>query len=571
MRVVKLSGVGELARVLQRQMTIKNLCRVLGFVMLLCLFSSPLTEVCAAQEMDLMQGDLLKGRISFIERDAKRYIALDQVLSSLGFAPASVSGGLVATFSGRKIEFWSGSNISRVNGMVYALPSVVFMENKRWWGDANVSIKIFSHFLESLSRPSDLRLVKASADAPASDPQMSLPVAPKIPTVVERPLKPQGVPKAESIPLTGVRWGEQAQAYRAVIDIERHTDVSVKEYADRVELLFAGASSSKLSSVSPWPPLSVTSGNTSGGALLTFKHSAKSIKSFWVTDPSRYVVDFYKKESAVRVDTEKKEVISPSTRTPTIQTRPSVPQDQPAQHEALPGGKKFLVVVDAGHGGHDPGASGNGVQEKVITLKAALELASKLKNLGINVRLTRDTDVYLKLGERTSIANSVKADVFISLHCNALPIGKRASGMELYLMAEPSDKDALNLAVHENKELAGENTNSGEVMAAADRRTKLLLKILGDMQQNDKITESTSLAEDLYKRSKDSGFSIRKVRQAPFFVLRGAGMPAVLVEMGYVTDANEARLLSSADYRQKMMDALAAGVLDYLKKNKGDG
>jgi N-acetylmuramoyl-L-alanine amidase len=138
-------------------------------------------------------------------------------------------------------------------------------------------------------------------------------------------------------------------------------------------------------------------------------------------------------------------------------------------------------------------------------------------------------------------------------------------------MAEQTDQDALNLAIMENRELSGGAENIAEVNEAADKRTRLLLKILGDMQQSDKISESTTLAEFLYERMKSVSFRIRKVRQAPFFVLRGAGMPAVLVEMGYITEAGDAKNLASQAYRKKMMDALALGIMNYLNKKTGEG
>jgi N-acetylmuramoyl-L-alanine amidase len=138
-------------------------------------------------------------------------------------------------------------------------------------------------------------------------------------------------------------------------------------------------------------------------------------------------------------------------------------------------------------------------------------------------------------------------------------------------MAQHTDRDALNLAIIENREISGEAQSSADVNAAADKRTQLLLKILGDMQQSDKINESTTLAEHLYDKMRSAKFSIRKVRQAPFFVLRGAGMPAVLVEMGYITEASDAKQLSSAPYRKRMMDSLAAGIFNYLNKRPGEG
>jgi N-acetylmuramoyl-L-alanine amidase len=230
-----------------------------------------------------------------------------------------------------------------------------------------------------------------------------------------------------------------------------------------------------------------------------------------------------------------------------------------------------LVVIDAGHGGHDPGAIGNGLKEKDITLKASAELAESVRRLGMDARLTRADDRYLKLAERTAIANEAKADIFISMHCNALPKGVHASGAELYLMDQPTDRAAFNLAVLENKEI-DDGQDSGEAQnAAADKKTQLLMKILIDMQQNDKLSQSTSLAEFIYNRENAAGLSFRKVRQAPLFVLRGAEMPSLLVEMAYISEAKDAKLLASQAYRKRMADGIAAGILDYLNSNYGEG
>jgi N-acetylmuramoyl-L-alanine amidase len=359
-----------------------------------------------------------------------------------------------------------------------------------------------------------------------------------------------------------VRWGQQTDAYRAVIDISSQTGVEIKESPNRYEVVFSGASALPINEKSPWSPLEAEAVQSAGNAAVTFKHSASRVQSFWVQDPPRYVVDFYFSGAPASAETARPAV--PSRAPGTIETFPSAPPQ---------GGRarKRLVVVDAGHGGHDPGALGNGLKEKDINLKAALELTNSLKNLGIDVKLTRTDDRYLKLAERTEIANNTNADVFISLHCNALPKGKHASGVEFYLMAEPSDKDALNLAIQENKELSGGAQNSAEADAASDRRTRLLLQILGDMQQNGKINDSTTLAEFLYNRARGAGFSLRKVRQAPFFVLRGAGMPALLIEMGYITEAKDANNLNSQAFRKKMADAIAVGIRDYLNAGPNEG
>jgi N-acetylmuramoyl-L-alanine amidase len=220
-----------------------------------------------------------------------------------------------------------------------------------------------------------------------------------------------------------------------------------------------------------------------------------------------------------------------------------------------------IVVLDPGHGGQDPGAVANGIREKDINLAIALKLESALKSKGAQVRLTRRTDVYLALAERTEMANRLNAEVFVSIHANALPRGKNAKGFEIYLMAMPTDNDALELAKFENRELVDGKTNA----AASDRKTQLLLSILGDMQQNYKITESTDMAEVLYKAGNQLGLPMKRVAQAPFFVLRGAAMPAVLLETGFLTDKAEAKLLTQLDYQQKIADAMALGITNYLR------
>ena len=229
-------------------------------------------------------------------------------------------------------------------------------------------------------------------------------------------------------------------------------------------------------------------------------------------------------------------------------------------------GKRPIVVLDAGHGGHDPGATANGLREKDINLKAILQLGEMLESQGIDVRYTRKTDIYLKLGERTAFANNSKANVFVSIHCNAMPKGKQAAGLEFYIMAPPSDKDAMQLAMYENKEISA-GAETPQDVARADQKTRLLLKILGDMQQNDKINESTTLTEVLHSSANSYGLPMRKVRQAPFYVLRGAGMPSVLIEMGYLTDRAEAQKLNTANYREALCRSFAVGIATYINEH----
>jgi N-acetylmuramoyl-L-alanine amidase len=509
-----------------------------------------------ALEMDLLLENVRRGSVTVSDRDGMRFVALDEVMFRLAFAPSPISGGFVVTYSGKKIEFWNGSNAARVNGAVSPLAAAVTYDGTHWWGEVVSSIQAVKVFLNSVSRPSDIKLAQRSDVSPRN-----VPVAPPMRTP-PRDAPPAGAADSRAAAgavISRVRWGEQTDAYRAVVDVSAQVETSVSESPGKTEVTFRGTSAvSGVSGASPWPPLSVTAARRGGDTVLSFSHASGQIKTFWVSDPPRYVIDFR------FADSPPASVPTPPPSSGKIETTPSRPP-------SAKGKGKFLVVIDAGHGGHDGGAVGNKLKEKDINLLASLQLGISLKALGADVRLTRQDDRYLKLAERTAFANANNADVFISLHCNALPKGQRASGAELYLMAEQTDRDALNLAIIENRELSGGAENIAEVNEAADKRTRLLLKILGDMQQSDKISESTTLAEFLYEKMRSSGLRIRKVRQAPFFVLRGAGMPAVLVEMGYITDAGDAKNLNSQTYRKKMMDALASGIMNYMGKKTGEG
>ncbi len=254
---------------------------------------------------------------------------------------------------------------------------------------------------------------------------------------------------------------------------------------------------------------------------------------------------------------------TPRRRSPAVTTPPStitIPTSAAAASRLNT--RRRTVVVDPGHGGKDPGASANGVVEKNVNLAVGLALHRVLTERGYNVIMTRNTDVYLTLQERTDVANNANADIFVSIHVNALPSRTTTTGFEIYIMALPTDKDAMNLAKIENREYV---EGKGVDTANVDRRTEMLLRILGDMQQNNKISESTDFAAALYNAGVISGLPMKRVAQAPFFVLRGAGMPAVLLETGFVTNVTESRRLATPEYQTQIAQAMAAGIVNYLK------
>jgi N-acetylmuramoyl-L-alanine amidase len=221
-----------------------------------------------------------------------------------------------------------------------------------------------------------------------------------------------------------------------------------------------------------------------------------------------------------------------------------------------------VIVIDPGHGGHDAGAVGpRGLQEKDLTLDIAQRVATLLQEeLGIRVVLTRARDQFVGLRERTALANRERADLFVSIHVNAAP-GGIATGTETYFLSnEATDGAARRAAEYENRLIAADTGARG---GAPD----VLRSILWDLAQSDFQQESSRVAETL-QNSLDRALRrpSRGVKQAPFYVLGGAAMPAVLVEIGFISNPEEEQRLRDDGYRERIARALAAGVTDYKRR-----
>ena len=217
------------------------------------------------------------------------------------------------------------------------------------------------------------------------------------------------------------------------------------------------------------------------------------------------------------------------------------------------------IVIDPGHGGKDYGAPGyiRGVHEKDIVLQMAKRLARRIrKEIGCNVYLTREGDRYLTLEERTAIANTREADLFISLHTNAHR-DHRAYGIETYFLNLATDDEAIRVAAREN--------------ATSRKNISDLQTILNDLMQNAKINESSRLAayvqrsltgnlKKRYNLIKDKG-----VKQAPFYVLMGAQMPAVLIETSFISNSRECKRLISSTFQEHVCKSVTDGIKEYMK------
>ena len=213
------------------------------------------------------------------------------------------------------------------------------------------------------------------------------------------------------------------------------------------------------------------------------------------------------------------------------------------------------IVIDAGHGGHDPGAQSNGINESELVLDVALRLEKLLKDQpGLDVVLTRRTDEFIPLEERTAIANREGADVFLSIHANASRL-PTARGIETYFLNFSTNPTAEAVAAREN--------------ATSTRTMGNLPELVKTIALNNKVAESRELAtivqDALVRRLRAQSKTLQDlgVKQAPFVVLIGAQMPSVLAEISFITNKPDAALLKESPYRQRIAQALFDAVVKY--------
>lgn len=277
--------------------------------------------------------------------------------------------------------------------------------------------------------------------------------------------------------------------------------------------------------------------------------SFKTYKIFSLKNPFRIVLDVWGQDADRPVARRSGSPVGPS--------KGKLPPGAIARQLALGVSR---IVIDPGHGGKDYGAPGylKGVHEKRIVLEIAKRLARKVEaELKCDAVLTRTTDRYLTLEERTAIANTQNADLFISIHTNAVR-NKLAYGIETFFLNLATDDDAIRVAAREN--------------ATSAKNISDLESILNDLMQNAKISESSRLAtmvqEEMCQHLKKNFSHIRSkgVKQAPFYVLLGAQMPALLVETSFISNPRECKRLTSAKYQEVLCDGIIRGIRKYMKE-----
>ncbi len=292
---------------------------------------------------------------------------------------------------------------------------------------------------------------------------------------------------------------------------------------------------------------------------------AEALRAFGLDDPPRLIVDVGRKEAPRSARAPAPEEVGsrdggePAAAAEERAAKPRGGESRSDREEEAPAeaperGPVHRIVVDAGHGGHDPGAIGpTRLKEKDVTLSIAHRLARKLRAEGFEVLLTRTADRYLALEERTAIANTARGDLFVSVHANANPRRTR-TGVETYFLNVTDDRYAARLAARENG------------LDPAEESRAQVQRILTDFEAKSSATLSRRLALDVQReicsavRAHVGDVTDLGVKSALFYVLLGARMPAVLVETAFISSRAEERRLASPRYQDEVAGAIARAI-----------
>jgi N-acetylmuramoyl-L-alanine amidase len=339
---------------------------------------------------------------------------------------------------------------------------------------------------------------------------------------------------AEQIDVTDIRYWSYPDYTRVVINLTDNPDYVGNRLSDPDRLYFDIKNSrlkkdlQKSIAVGNGMLKTVRAGQFKGSSVRVVLDLGKmtNYKVLTMEDPNRLVIDIYGEKQAASV--------------------------------------KKRIVLDPGHGGHDPGAVGpKNLYEKDVVLDIALKLKKILADdPNLEIFLTRETDVFIPLEQRTTIAISKKADLFLSIHANASP-RREARGIETYFLNWTNDEEAMKVA-------ARENAISLKKMKKMNEGKDLLGVMLNSLRRDNKRDESLKLANIVqqnmvnslnrnYSHIVDHG-----VKQALFYVLFGADMPSVLVEVSFISNPLEEKLLSKDEYRSELAQSIASGINKYM-------
>jgi len=351
--------------------------------------------------------------------------------------------------------------------------------------------------------------------------------------------------------ILGVRYVETPASLKAIITAGKQLHCKNKNLTENELVLFFhdGSIDTSIFNQSETPPgiKSIITEQTRKGAQITFNisESLKFEQFEILNDPPVYIVTFDRE-------------FNPET---SIET--NVFNRLKEEHSQW---DFDVVVIDPGHGGKDPGAVGySKLLEKNVVLDVALMLKENLEEKGIQTVLTRDKDIFLPLSKRTEIANNSGGKLFVSLHCNATP-GRRARGLETYFLSQSKNETAMRVAMKENAVIKYEDNR--EQYQELNEETFILLA----MTQANFIRESQNLAVVVQEKvSSGTELKNRGVDQAGFYVLYGANMPSVLIELGFISNKSEEKKLKKQNFRKEIAAQICNAVMAFLESSSENG
>jgi N-acetylmuramoyl-L-alanine amidase len=447
--------------------------------------------------------------------------ALDDLtkLFDLTVREDSLAGGLTVTARTQSIVLTAGQSLASVGGRLISLPAAPARDGRSWF----VPVDFVSRALApALGTPIELR--KPS--------RLILVGGVRVPRIVG---------SAENL----------GAMVRLTLDVAPHTPHTIAQEGNRLVVKFEAEALDATLPAASAPDL--IQGIRVGDGASVVVDLGPRFGSFRTSDlpgdrgTGRMVIDVVTQTTA-------------ALPTPTPPATPP-PASPPPLLDIAPSGGIRTIVVDAGHGGLEDGAHGpGGTLEKNVTLSVARRLKAALEaRLGVRVILTRDGDATVDLDERAALANNNKADLFVSLHANASVRASAAGAEVFYLSLEEYGDQAQRVAKGETEALPvfGGGTRDIEV-------------ILWEMAQARYIEESAALAKEVEAGLRERVLmSPRAIQQAPFRVLVGANMPAVLVEMGFITNADQERQLVSEPFQSSIVQSIVDSIIRYRDKVAG--
>lgn len=364
-----------------------------------------------------------------------------------------------------------------------------------------------------------------------------------------------------------VRYGDYQDKERIVLDFDRRVDYRVLLLENPKRIVVDILSQEDFSLKVP-RGIAYRIGKHPFGTRIVFEKDFSSVKAFSLEDPFRVVIDVFKSKGSDKAQADSEDDALIAILDPTVlkviqysdNTKERVISERKKNTIIT---QRRVIVVDAGHGGHDPGAIGYmGIKEKDINLAIAKKLAQYLAQDGrFRVIMTRKDDTFIPLQERANVALRNRADLFISIHANASPQGISHHAGGTYVFAISSDA-----ARRKKRQIIDNDSYARLVLGTSDVPTSAK-RVLADLAMDVTLYESVSFAEKIAKsvaRELGREVEFRGIQRAGFAVLKTPGIPSVLVEVGFITNPDEATLMADRDFQDKFAHAIYRAVVNYF-------